>query len=431
MGIRAMAGPILGSLFCVALAGGPGYAGTRDWKLIPLLARPEDQDSTNIQDQNDLMASPSPDGKRVLFTSRRSGAFRQYVMNTDGSDQHVISSGPGWQMQGSWSPDGARIAYLQRSGRVRQLAVMDTDGSEPKILAKVASWTIPSWSPDGRRILYHAIGESGSDDIWSIDVDGGEPEFVLGSESADQHAAWSPDGSRIVFTSRRDGKDHEVYTTGLHGGPWVQLTNNEVNDYSPSWSSDGSRIVFQSPRGGRWTIVTMNADGSAQSPVTQYPMQYDPAWSHDGSESFFNSDRDGRRGIYVMNADGSHQRKLTNTEPSPFVRIVREAGVQEASRLLRQEQADNSRAVYFYEREIQYLGQNFLEMGYLDRAALLFKLNVEAYPQSGTAHTDLGNAWLAAGETGLAVESYKKALQIDPADQQLSALLDRLESEKK
>ena len=414
----------------IMVAGCTPSADARQWSLVPLTVRPEDPDTTNIQDQNDFMPSTSPNGELVLFASRRSGTERLYLMNTDGSDERVISSGPGTQMQGSWSPDGKKIVYLHSDQGNRYLASMNADGSDPEMLTEAPrTWPTPFWSPDGERILYHKAGQFGADDIWSIDRDGGEPELVLGSSSDDWHPAWSPDGTRIVFVSRRDGDDFEVYVTDLNGGPWIQLTDNEVDDYTPIWSPDGTQIVFQTPRGGRWTIVTINADGSAQTPITQYPMQWDPVWSHDGSEIFFNSARDGRRGIYVMNADGSNQRKLTNTEPGAFVTVVREAGVDEAARLFREARAENPEAVYFYEREVQYLGENYLEMGHLRQAALLFEVNVEAYPESKATHMDLGKTRLAAGEIGLAVESYQRALELDPEDGQIAGLLERLRKE--
>ncbi len=411
-------------VFLIAAGGCAPRDDVPQWTLTPLTVRPEDPDPTNIQDQNDFMPSASPDGGLVLFTSRRSGIERLYAMNSDGSNEHVISSGPGTQMQGSWSPDGEKIVYLHMEDDNRSIAVMNADGSDPKNLTEAPlTWPIPSWSPDGNRILYHAVGENGSDDIWSIDPEGGEPEVVFGSTSTDWQAAWSPDGSQIVFASRRDGEDLEIYVADLNGGPWTQLTDNEVDDYTPSWSPDGSRIVFQSERGGRWTIITVNTDGSDQTPITRSPMQWDPAWTHDGTEIFFNSARDGRRGIYVMHADGSHPRKLTNTDPGSFVTMVREAGVDEAARRFREARTENPEAVYFYEREVQYLGENYLEMGHVRQATILFELNVAVYPESKDAHMDLAKSRLAAGEIAAAVESYRRAGEIDPEDERIPDLL--------
>lgn len=401
-----------------------------DLTLTPLPVRPEDPDTTNVQDQNDFMPSAAPRGDLVLFTSRRSGKERLYVMNVDGSDQRRISSGPGTQMQGSWSPDGEEIVYLDRQGDVRSIAVIGADGSGRRILAEAPrNWPIPVWSPDGTRILYHAPGPSGSDDLWTVGADGGEPRVLLGSPKDDRQGAWSPDGRRIVLASRRDGDDFEIYVVDLNGDVWTQLTDNQVDDYTPSWSPQGDRVVFQSPRAGRWTILTVNVDGTGEKALTRYPMQWDPVWSHDGAEIYFNSARDGRRGIYVMNADGTYPRKLTNTDPGAFVRAVREAGVDRAAGLFRGAHAANAGAVYFYEREVQYLGESYLEMGDLRRAAVLFQINVEAYPESSSAHADLGTAHLAAGQIGPAVESFERAVELDPENDWIPGLLERLRAE--
>jgi Tol biopolymer transport system component len=415
-----------GGAVILLLASGCTAPGSEpDRVLTPLAVRPEDPDTTNIQDQNDFMPSASPNGDLVLFTSRRSGKERLWVMNVDGSDQRLLTTGPGTQMQGSWSPDGERIVYLHMEDGVRSIAVINVDGSGATMLAEAPrNWPIPAWSPDGSRILYHAPGESGSDDLWGISPDGGEPEIVLASPGDDWQGAWAPDGRRIVLASRRDGDDFEIYVADLDGGPWTRLTHNDVDDYTPSWSPDGSRIVFQSPRADRWTIFTVKPDGTEETPITRYPMQWDPVWSHDGTEIFYNSARDGRRGIYVMRADGSYPRKLTNTDPGTFVRLVRDAGVEEAARVFRRAHANDPKAAFFYEREIQYLGENYLEMGFLRQALTLFEINTEAYPESPTVFEDLGDARLAAGQPSLAAESYARALQLDPENERLQGLLD-------
>jgi TolB protein len=403
--------------------------GTTRTALTPLPSRPEAEDPTDVQDQNDFMSAASPVGDRVLFTSQRTGTFRLWVMNVDGSNQHQVTRGPGTQMQGSWSPDGERIVYLHMEDDVRSIAVIDSDGSNRRILTRAPrTWPIPVWSPDGARILYHAPGPSGTDDLWTVPVDGGEPERLLGSPKDDRQGFWSPDGRRVVLSSQRDGDDFEIYVVDLGTGVWTQLTDNQAEDYTPSWSPDGRRVVFQSPRAGRWTIFTVNVDGTEETALTEYPMQWDPVWSHDGSEIFYNSARDGRRGIYVMAADGSNPRKLTNTDPGAFVRIVRERGVDEAARMFRQAHAETPDAVYFYEREVQYLGENFLEMGDVRRATLLFEVNVEAYPESSSAYTDLARAHLAAGRMGPAAESLERALQLDDENDRLRDMLLRLRS---
>ena len=46
----------------------------------------------------------SPDGRRIVFTSRRDRNFEIYVMNADGSDQTNISRSPAWDEAPAWQP---------------------------------------------------------------------------------------------------------------------------------------------------------------------------------------------------------------------------------------------------------------------------------------------------------------------------------------
>ena len=55
----------------------------------------------------------SPDGKRLIFQSTRSGGQcdQEYIMNADGSNQHLVSTGKGRTTCGYFLPDGKHILY--------------------------------------------------------------------------------------------------------------------------------------------------------------------------------------------------------------------------------------------------------------------------------------------------------------------------------
>jgi hypothetical protein len=70
-------------------------------------------------------------------------------------------------------------------------------------------------------------------------------------------------------------------------------------------------IAFETTRDGNLGIYVMDADGSAQTRLTNDQAEdRDPAWSANGRKIAFTSMRDGDAEIYVMNADGSAQTRL-------------------------------------------------------------------------------------------------------------------------
>lgn len=78
------------------------------------------------------------------------------------------------------------------------------------------------------------------------------------------------------------------------------------------------------------------------------------------------------------------------------------------------------------ERRINSLGYWILEQKKFDAAIALFELNTAWYPQAANTHDSLGEAHALAGNTGPAVRSYRKALDIDPESESAQEALRRL-----
>ncbi|MBI2504748.1 MAG: PD40 domain-containing protein [Candidatus Latescibacteria bacterium] len=111
-------------------------------------------------------------------------------------------------------------------------------------------------------------------------------------------------------------RDSEIYVMNADGSGQINLTNYPGVDYQPCWSPDGTQIAFTSERTGRGDIYVMNADGTGVTRLTSdSDLDGQPSWSPDGTKIAFMSTRDPNPPngeIYVMNADGSGQTRLTN-----------------------------------------------------------------------------------------------------------------------
>ena len=89
----------------------------------------------------------SPDGRRILFCSHRTGPWQAWVMRADGSGQSQVSRGPGDTYSAAWSPDGTQVVYGSGTAGIR---VARPDGSGEHRVPLPVPGAAAGWWPDGR-----------------------------------------------------------------------------------------------------------------------------------------------------------------------------------------------------------------------------------------------------------------------------------------
>ena len=127
---------------------------------------------------------------------------------------------------------------------------MNSDGSGKTSLTKnlpYGGWSA-SWSPDGRRIAFvTGCGENKQNpgsQIYAINADGSNPMALTDNMGDDEDPSWSPDGRVILFSSSRDeyvqignriSSNSEIYVMNADGSAQTNLTNHPAGDNIPSW----------------------------------------------------------------------------------------------------------------------------------------------------------------------------------------------------
>jgi Tol biopolymer transport system component len=221
---------------------------------------------------DDVKQNPtwSPDGTKIAYeaisVSFSQDRFHIFVMNSDGSDQRLVSpdvDSTSDDREPAWSPDGTQIAFSSTRGGILAIWVMNADGSG---LHRLNAFGMePAWSPDGAHIAY--VGGSA---LREVNADG-SGDHLLAAVPAGAYVEspdWSPDGSRLVFAQANpDGPGSTLYSIAADGSDRRQLTSGAFADFRASWSPDGSKIVFdrQDPVTGNRQLHVMNADGSGES----------------------------------------------------------------------------------------------------------------------------------------------------------------------
>jgi len=197
--------------------------------------------------------SLSPDGMRVAVSMREPGseAADIWVFDVASGMSTRVTSDPADDIAPVWSPDGRRILFTSsRTGSydIYERASSDTGGDA--VLVEAAGDQIAyDRSSDGRYLVYQTdqpgdLG-GGNLDLWARRLPGGRPFAFLRTVQAASRATLAPDGSRVAYTSLEGGSEN-VYVArfpsydgrrrmSVGGGSWSR------------WSRDGSEIFYLDP----------------------------------------------------------------------------------------------------------------------------------------------------------------------------------------
>ncbi len=126
----------------------------------------------------DSVSCFSSDGKKIVFSSDRSGQQKLYVMDINGANLKQISKNKGSYSTPSWSPHGNYIAFTKKTSMGFSIGIMRPDGSDERILTTSFHSERPCWSPNGRIIVFFKEVSPGNHKLYSIDITGRNEKMV-------------------------------------------------------------------------------------------------------------------------------------------------------------------------------------------------------------------------------------------------------------
>jgi Tol biopolymer transport system component len=256
----------------------------------------------------------SPDGKRLIFQSTREGAKcdQQYIMNADGSNQHLVSTGQGRTTCGYFLPDNKHIIY----------ASTHAGGA--------------SCPPDADRSKGYVWAVYNTYDLYIANDDGSNPRRITTANGYDAEATVNYRTKKIIYTSMESG-DLDLWSMNLDGSGKKQLTKDYGYDGGAVFSRDGRMIAWRANHPStpetkqkyadlikenltspmKMELMVANADGSNPKQITSFNCaSFAPTFTPDGKQILFSSNKhncDGRKfELFIVNVDGSNLRQVTN-----------------------------------------------------------------------------------------------------------------------
>jgi CubicO group peptidase (beta-lactamase class C family) len=111
-----------------------------------------------------------------------------------------------------------------------------------------------------------------------------------------------------------------------------------------------------------------------------------------------------------------------------FAEIMDTEGIDAAKKFFNETKADTvQRKFYLWEEDdaaLAYPGYLYMEQKMYPQAIAMFKFNVEQFPNSGWAHFHLGKGYAESGDKASAKESFRKALELLPGEEEIREALE-------
>ena len=207
----------------------------------------------------------APKGHRLVYSQQiRDYNIWRRPLDGSGSPTRFLSS-TRFEAGAAYSPDGKRIAFSSNRTGFRQIWVADADGSNPVALTNFTSGGIagsPRWSPDSQTIVFDARPD-GPSDVYSIRAEGGTPKRLTEHRAEDQVPSYSADGRWIYFASNRSG-ERRLYRMPAGGGEAKEFVHGD--SYVSMASLDGKWIYYSKGNLSLWKVP---ADGGQETPVLE------------------------------------------------------------------------------------------------------------------------------------------------------------------
>jgi len=224
----------------------------------------------------------SPDGQTIVFDLLGD----LYTMPISGGTATRITNGIAHDMQPRFSPDGRRIVFVSDRSGDENLWLVNADGTQPAALTTGTEniYLSPEWTPDGNYVVASRSNPlTGLEKLWMYHVRGGRGVELGTAASGQRHlgAAFGSD-PRYVYYAYRNGSwtynailpQYQVAVYDRDAGTRTNLSARYGSAFRPAVSPDGKWLTYGT-RHDAETGLRIREIATGEERWLAYPIQRD------------------------------------------------------------------------------------------------------------------------------------------------------------
>jgi len=247
------------------------------YKNLPL--KPQRKISFNTKEGSWTSLDISPDGQTLVFDLMGD----LYTLPVTGGKATAITKGLAYDVHPRYSPDGKKILFISDRSGADNVWYIDTEKKDTIQVTNDQNQYFPSacWTPDGEYIVY-AKGRR------NIKLYLANRKSGAGVQLVDEPArlkmidpAMSADGRYIYFSQRTNSWNYNAvlpqYQVGVYdreNGKMKTITSRYGSGFTPVLSKDGKWLVYGSRFEDKTGLVLRNLESSEEKWLA-YPVQRD------------------------------------------------------------------------------------------------------------------------------------------------------------
>jgi len=197
----------------------------------------------------------SPDGQSIVFDLL--GDI--YTMPMAGGKATRLTIGMAFDAQPRWSPDGKKIVFISDRSGGENVWIMNPDGKDTTALTtgNGNQYVSPVYTPDGKYVVVSRSGGTfGTAKLWMFHVDGGRGVQLTATPALAPTlkmlgAAYGKDPRYTWFAARTGdwqynsvGPQFQLYVWDRDNGRVSQMTRRQGSAFRPALSSDGKYLAY-------------------------------------------------------------------------------------------------------------------------------------------------------------------------------------------